>query len=408
MKQKILLNLLYFIFPLVSLCFSDFPDPKLIDKEFEMDVFMEYFLPEWNFQYLFSENGLRITAGSLNIKHLNLNEELKLRTLLINNKLWARFYHKRIETIDNKDFLNEIEFEYSPLNDLYLSFLGTPEFKKYEIDIGWAVRYAKDEGNGLKLSYILTDFDNNYAFHNDSTVLGFKKFYKNVPKKWRLEIKRDINVLKSYVFVEYNTKTVYDYEDLTDVTQNYDVENKNYRIDTNINTKIYSDWKLGFDLNLRKNNDKKDFVSISSSLNENFSSVEKKYILRPYFEKSILENLTIFSGFSFIKHIYDITYPNNIINSYNYDKDNMGGFTLFYLNLPQKSLIEFGYLHDNIDWDKNGVNGNSKENRLKFGYEYKFNEKSSIKFITGWDLDRQDWGKFAFFDGGHVQFQAIF
>src|SRR3989339_31712 len=400
-KLSLLLLLMLFSY---NRCFS-FPDTKLINKEYEMDIFMHYYMPDKNFSYLFSENYFRITAGSINIKHLFVSEELKIRPVLINDKFWARFIHKRTESIENQENLNEIEFEYSPVENVFLSFLGTPEFNKYDIDIGWALRYATNEANGIKITYILTDFDNNYAFHNGSVNLGFSKLYRNIPKKYRFEIKNNRNFLRSFLFFEYNTKAVYNYEDLNDSSKNYGAENKSYSIDTNLNSNLYFDWKIGLDFKMKKMKAEKSFVLTSPALNENYSESEIKYTIRPYIEKGISESVKIFSGVTFIKQDYNIFYPNLITNSFDFKQENIGGFALLNYELVKGSVFEFGYLHNNIDWSKNTDSDNRKENRIKFAYEHKFRGNTMLKFITGWDLDKRDWGKFAIFDGGHVQLQ---
>lgn len=406
MKFIILQFLILF---LVSLIFAAFPSPQDIDREYEMDMFMDYYLPELNLPYWANPTGLRIAAGSMDIKRFYFDEELKIRFPLIEEKLWVRFYHKRLKTIDYENNLNEIEVEHSPAKNFFWSVLGTPGFEKYDVDLGWAVRYAKDEANGIKVSYILTDFDNNYAFNSRSVNLGFEKFYRNIPRQWRMEIKKNNDRIKGRIYSEYNTMSIFDYNDLSNAAENYTVRNEDYRIDSNINLYPYqadTNWLAGMDFCLRESRRGEKF-SILRKI-ENFSADERKITIRPYIERKVLKNLKVFSGVTFIKHDYGIIYEYSSHESYEYERRNTGAFLIGYFDLNPNTIIETGYLHDTVNWSKGLECGHSRENRLKFGSAHKFNKKSQIKFITGWDLDSEDWGKFAIFDGGHIQFQALF
>lgn len=394
---------------LVSLIFAAFPSPRDIDREYEMDVLMDYYLPETNLSYWAAPTGLRIAAGSMDIKRFYFDEELKIRFPLIDEKLWTRFYHKRLKTIDYENNLNEIEVEHSPARNFFWSILGTPGFEKYDVDLGWAVRYAKDEANGIKIFYILTDFDNNYAFNNRSVNLGFEKFYRNMPRQWRADIKKNDDRIKGRIYFEYNTMSVFDYNDLSNADENYTRKSENYKIDSNLNWyphRTDTDWLAGMDFSLRESRESEKFSILRKS--ENFSADERKFTIRPYIEKKVLKNLKIFSGVTFIKHGYKITYIYSPAESYDYERKNTGAFLIGYFNLSSDMTIETGYLHDTVNWSRDLECGHSRENRLKLGSLHKFNEKSQIKFITGWELDSEDWGKFAIFDGGHIQFQALF
>ncbi|MEW6555973.1 MAG: hypothetical protein AB1349_01305 [Elusimicrobiota bacterium] len=387
------------IFLFVSLVFAEFPKSDDLDNEYEIDIFMDYFLPERNFAYLASSSGIRVTAGSLDIKRLYLQEELKIKLPLVNDKLWTRFFHIRNKTIDYERTFDEIEFEYSPLSKIYLSVLGTPEFYKHNADLGWAIRYAKDEGNGFKLAYILADFDNNYAFQHRTTNLGFEKFYQKTPKKWRIEIKKIGHNIKSYIFFECNTKSVFSYDDLMDTTKNYSESHESYFIDSNFSLSICSNWKFCTDFYIRETKNKKEFTIPQQA--QDFNDAEKKYLVRPFVEQYLLNSVRLFYGFSFVKHYLSL-------QNYDYTRTNIGGFLSVVLNICSNTELEVGYIHDDVDWTKNSQSEYNRENRLKLAIEYKFTEKSQIKLITGWDLDKEDWGTFAFFDGGHIQLQILF
>ena len=127
-----------------------------------------------------------------------------------------------------------------------------------------------------------------------------------------------------------------------------------------------------------------------------------------YYEKKVLENLKIFSGVTFIRHDYEITHIYLSTASYDYERKNTGAFLIGYFDLKPKITLEAGYLHDTVNWSKDLDCGHNRENRLKISCMYKFNEKSHIRLITGWELDSEDLGTFAVFDGGHLQFQVLY
>ncbi len=49
-----------------------------------------------------------------------------------------------------------------------------------------------------------------------------------------------------------------------------------------------------------------------------------------------------------------------------------------------------------------------RENRLKLALQFDFWKGSSLRLVTGWELDKQDFGRAAYFDGGTIQLQATF
>ena len=65
--------ILHFTFYIFNCLYcQSFPDAKNMDNEYEMDMFMDYFLPEWNFLYWANPTGLRIASGSMDIKRFYL------------------------------------------------------------------------------------------------------------------------------------------------------------------------------------------------------------------------------------------------------------------------------------------------------------------------------------------------
>jgi hypothetical protein len=156
-----------------------------LDAEYEMDRFMGDLPWDWRDRFAAAPTGFQVTGGSLNIRHIVLDQRLKVRFPF--SERWAfRFRHDRRLGLERQDVETQVEFEYGPRRNLFFSLIGEPTFHKSDALAGFAARWGLEEGRSVKFAYLWPGFDANYAFENQSVNEGYEEFYRRAPQEARL------------------------------------------------------------------------------------------------------------------------------------------------------------------------------------------------------------------------------
>lgn len=156
-----------------------------LDAEYELDRFMTDVPWEWRDRFASAPTGFLASGCSLNIRHIALDQRLKVRFPL--SERWAfRFRHDRRLGLERQDVETQLEFEHGPHRRLFFSLIGEPTFHKSDVLAGLAVRWGEMEGRSVKFAYLWPGFDANYAFSNQSVNEGFEEFYRRAPQEARL------------------------------------------------------------------------------------------------------------------------------------------------------------------------------------------------------------------------------
>lgn len=384
-------------------------NPQDYDSEYELDMLQNYFASDWIWEWLSAENGIRITGGSLNIRHIYHDRYVKLRFPIIKNRMWFRYNHTIRQVIEDEWQFDEIEIEYSPVKNLFLSFLGDPTYHKSEIDIGWAVRYGNREDNSIQLKYLLIDYDSNYAYHNKSTNEGFERFYRDFPYEWRMKLVSAVYPVKIWIEGRHRSNWTRRDLDLVNPNNNAIRFGREYMLEGEIrwDREVFSPSIDFFGRFTRKG------ISYEVPRSDgDHTRWEKRVFVRPQVVIYFSERFELDSGCELVKHDGEDVYPGTAFLYKYFDNRNIIPFIIGRLHIKGPLYGEAGYMHGTIDERK--IEGNlsyrriKRENRLRLAADFKFITGTRLKIITGWDLDREDWGKFALFDGGYIQFQTSF
>ncbi|MGQ0644441.1 MAG: hypothetical protein ACT4O3_03000, partial [Elusimicrobiota bacterium] len=105
-----------------------FADLHDLDAEYELDRLMNRFPWEWRGRFWAAPTGFRITGGSLNIRHLYIRQEAKIRFPLTHDKFAFRFRYEKKQGLERDDVKAELEFETRPWPGWFLSLVGEPAF----------------------------------------------------------------------------------------------------------------------------------------------------------------------------------------------------------------------------------------------------------------------------------------
>lgn len=157
-----------------------------LDAEYALDLLSGEIPWDWRDAFYGSPSGFQISGGSLNIKHLFIDEKFKARAALVEDRFWFRFAYNKRQGLERNSVEAPLELEIRPTGPWFVSLVGEPDFDKSTVDIGAALRWGAEEGRSVKLTYLWPDFDNNHAYANQSVSENTEKFYHTAPREARL------------------------------------------------------------------------------------------------------------------------------------------------------------------------------------------------------------------------------
>lgn len=384
---------------------TEFVNINQQDNEYELDRFMNELPKSWDGIWWSKTNGVRISGGSLNARRLHIEEEIKLRAALIPERFWVRFNERKLDTIGENNRERTFELEYSPVSNMFWSLIGDPEFEKPEAGIGWAFRYGVSEDNAIRVFHSILDFSANKAFRNKSVSGDFEDFYRSFPRSWRIILNGSKANAKGKIDWTYITPWEKRHNDLTSVNTDSIITGREWKIESEGWANI-GDTVLGIDLSSQRGytNTVFDLPSASGGL-----ARKSRYLVRPYAAVPCNSKLKLRAGISYVRHKGNLWPQSALTTASSFNSTDMIPFVTGEWVVSEKIgqptvNIETGYFHD---FQK--VNGNHRiEKRLKIAAGFRLGEATGLRFITGWELDKRDFGRGAYFDGGTVQFQGVF
>ncbi len=400
-----ILSILYL--PLESVYSEDVVNPYDIDSEYEIDIFQNYFHPDWVFDWQRSENAFRTSGGSLNIRHVYHLQQAKFRFTLLKDTFWFRYRHKVIETIVFNDRRDEIELEYAPFRKVFLSLIMEPSFHKAEIDIGWAIAYGFDEAKKIRLEYHIIDFDKNYAFKDKSVDEGYEEFFNKGPREFKLQVNSIGKHIKTFLDASYQTPGKLRHIELEGTQEEYIKNFENWEI---VSETVFSSGLLSVGLKAELRQAKEDRIHQPAVLADN-KDVDKRRLVRPYILFTPEGKAEYLMGCSFIDSYGKKTFIMNQSSNEYFSMREILPHAFFYYPVYNNITLECGYMYDSLMQEKQSGTSSSKrkrcENRLRIAVEFLFSARMRMKIMTGWELDGEDVHGFSFFDGGYFQFQGV-
>ncbi|MBD3412299.1 MAG: hypothetical protein GF397_04195 [Elusimicrobia bacterium] len=383
-------------------------NPQEYNSENELDMLQNFFHSDRIWSWLQAENGFRITGGSLNIRHIYHDRFMKIRYPLIARRLWFRYRHRMRERIDVQDQSNEIHIEYSPFDNWYCSLIGDPSYEKYDIDIGWSVRYGLNEAQSITLGYMLIDFDNNYAFHDASVNEGFERFYRTNPTEWRVKLVQRATPVSLWIEGLYQRTWTREYYDLNNTQNNYVLLGGRYEVEGELRYDRSPSLIFAVDFLSQYRRQAQWFIVPRSS--EDHLLWEKRSFVHPKLIYRWYPLTEVECGLRFVINEGEDMYPAQPVDTLRFKNTNTIPFINSITPLGTHTSVELGYMYATIDEDRyeNLVPRTELniDNRIRLGIIIDFNQNTHLKIITGWDLDDEDVDRFQIFDGGFIQFQT--
>jgi len=388
---------------------GDLFNPDAYDSEYELDLLQNYFHPQWVFDWHALENGFRTTGGSLNIRHIYLVQQAKFRFPLVEERLWFRFRHEVQAFLDYDRREEAIELEYAPARRLYLSMVLEPAFHKADMDIGWAIAYGAGEGNRVRAEYYLVDFDRNYAFRRKTVNEGYEEFFARAPREYRFSWYHTSDSWNAGVAARRVTPYELTHDALTATGIDMRYTGEEWAAEADLQGSLGS-WSPGLHSTARVTEESRERLPLPVA--GDCRSRISRYEARPYVWLRTDGPWEYLVGFGYVDDYGTREEPVDPLMGAYYRSQQLLPFALAAYQWAAWSVFEFGYMHasqfqtrlDHTGW----LSGTGRENRLRVAWELVFSARMRMRCMAGIELDQEDFGRFAYFDGGSFQFQGCF
>ncbi len=424
--KKVLL--LIFILVCRALSEAAYIEPERKNREYELDLLTQSFPRSWDKLWQASDNAIRISGGSVNVRDLLFTNQLKFKIPLtgrlnlkgdlnyfqtINGTTIARNGFDRIDTFDQTAYKNVFEFEYIFSDALAASFLGVPAFEKQRTDVGLGLKWGQPLSY-IKVNYWWLNFDNNYAYSKEKEFADTEEIYNKNPREIQVYARYDNKAVYTYLELVLTPAANKDFTDYRSITTWYRLTTGSdyfkhvmeYRINEIINIGIESFRETGT----------QNWEFISSRQAENYHSYYSKYYISPYLEyvldwKSLVSLELRYQRKYFIQEFLQAQ-----SNNYYYRKKEIFPVFGYQRRIGKFWELELAYLREAAEVSRiypatpelNNYKDTLVDDRLKIGFSYKINGRLELKAMTGVELDRRDQGRFPYLDKGAVQFMTTF
>ncbi|MBI4396142.1 MAG: hypothetical protein HY548_03535 [Elusimicrobia bacterium] len=381
-----------------------------LDAEYELDRLMGEFPWEERDPFVSTSTGFRITTGSLNIRHFYIEETLKTRFPLIDDKFWLRFQYRKRQGLERNEVDVPLELEVRLRPRWFLSLVGEPAFHKSDTDVGAALRWGETEGRSLKFTYLWPDFDTNYAFRNQSVNEDHQEFYRRLPQEARL----------SAVWIEgpwslnaggtFSRPSELVRQGLIAPFTRYILKGSRSEGSLDLRRR-WAEWTWGLESEFWRERQSIDFEPVAPSSDR--GQIQERSTVRSSLERRLAPDwrLRFGGGLAFYRsHMRYPAQPN--LNESNQIDDRLGTLSLFH-ELRSGLWLEGGYIADRQWFKVQGPGfvqdmGRRVHKRGKVALQYHFSERSYIRAVAALELDRAETEHFLSFDGGTVQLQTVF
>lgn len=404
-------------------------EPERKNREYELDLLTQRFPRFWDKLWQASDNAMRISGGSVNVRDLLFTNQLKLKIPLsarlnlrgkvnfyqtISGTEITRYSFDRIDTFDQAAYKSTFEFEYILSDSLTGSLLGAPAFEKQRADLGLGLKWGRDNLNYVKIDYWRLDFDNNYAYSKEKEFDEKEEHYDQNPREIQISSSYDNKVVYTcleLVLTPAVTKEFYFYNSpgnwyRQETRGDYCKQIIEYKINEVINVGIESFRETGKQC--------QEFVSYRQA--ENYHSYYSKYYVSPYLEYMIDQKRLVSLELRYQRKYFVQDFPNRQINNYYYRKKEIFPVVNYQYRLGKYWELELAYLREAAKVSRlypatpelNSYKDTLVDDRFKIGFSYKINTRLELKGMTGVELDYRDQGRFPYLDKGAIQFITTF
>lgn len=407
---------------LVSVGFAGaaYPPEEETDREYALDLVQLYFDRDWEAIWERTDNGVRLSMGSLNVRQWFVYQEVKLAAAFTSRLAFKYNYYRRegLEPLWDERQKNEFGFEGRPFGKLWLGLYTTPAFWKREADAAFVGAWREQGRRWLEVRFTAVDFDNNYSFRRSGYDEGYEEIFQQPARRYEIAagwIWPFGLSARGSAFVRAPAVKVYDYfygqrPDWSRRFAERSVAGELWQTFTPV-------WEV--------------YVSgRTERWEEDVLPAEKTAAMVPpeeYYRGTIFLTTAggglyfqppgrhrVRAGLETRRQTRRFNFPFNNWESHEYAKNELVYFLLWRLRTWRELYLETGYAGQRSATEKTYVASRWHEaktlydNRIPISLEYKFGEAYGFKLSSGIDLDKRDWGQYLIYDKAQAQAIACF
>lgn len=381
-----------------------------LDAEYELDRFMQDVPWDWRDRFRSSATGVQIGGTSLNIRHFFIQQDVKLRLLIVEDRFWFRFRDARLRGLERDDRDTEVEFEYRPVSALHLSVFGEPTFDKADTDIGLAARWGRDEGRSIRFEYAWPDFDTNYSYENQSVNEGFLSFYRRFPQDARLTASWIDGPWSLWLAGSHRRPWERQTLSLTGTGAAFIEEGAEREASLDLRYR-FRRWTAALEGETWLERTSLRFEPAAPVMDR--SVIQERNMLRLSLERSMSDSWRLRAGGGPVLHRGRLRFPAQPASDEAYRVHDAIFYLFSYHRMGRKLWGEAGYLVDRQNVQQRLPNFADSSQRMtqtraKFGLQHDFDGGASIRGVTAWEMDPSGAETLMSFDGGTLIFQTTF
>ncbi|MEJ2720020.1 MAG: hypothetical protein P8181_02600 [bacterium] len=173
---------------------ADVPrQPEMDNEEYRLDVVTNGYSRWWREVWDAGDNRFRFRLGSNSVTQWFIDEQLKLSTDLIHDRLRFRFYHSRIMPYSNESIGTDLlEFEGRIYRRSYLSAYARPTSDKRESSLGFMLQHREAVNRYVKISVEWPGFMRNFFEHHRNTPDSLLDIFTDRPVRFGLDVREEI------------------------------------------------------------------------------------------------------------------------------------------------------------------------------------------------------------------------
>ena len=375
----------------------NFPD---FNRENFLDISSYEYSKQLDDKWYASDNGFRLSGGSLGQDVLNTRLHFKFRTPL-NAHSEFRLLSEQEAFYGAKPIRQQVELGGRPFKSWYFSLLGTPTYEKRNSDLGLALELGSRPSHYIRLVHIRHD-----VYFNDKNSQD-DAYYDVSPTERQLEIVtafREKYYLRFFLNHNENFLKILP----TDLLGNQgEFKHEGGSADLVMDYHHTEEKIVGLRIRVF-DFDKGLHTSLVNARQKFIYRSVQNYYLYPLFNKF---NLTL--GWRHDSLGYDTEYPDDAIESAKRYFDTNQVYGLLRHSFNNNLSFEYGLHLGQANLRENFMNraeGKSTnrgiESKLRLSVELiSLDKNNQIMFNTNWNLDDPS-GKY--WDGGRISFQGIF
>lgn len=157
------------------------------NAEYALDLLSNAWDPEDRARHRAASTAIHLSGGSLNIRHLQVREDVKVR-LPVGERVSARFRRERRLGLQAGEERDLLEIEGRVAGPWHAGIFGSPAFHKARASFGVAGAWRHREDRSVRLSVLWPDFDTNYAYKHTSVTEDHRVAYRAFPRDVRGEV----------------------------------------------------------------------------------------------------------------------------------------------------------------------------------------------------------------------------